>query len=209
MFWNSGPGPDSLGRTNVIWQAEAWPGFEHVCVESWDLEFGFTIDGLVVANLNSRPSRIWYKIDLSDDWFFRSLQLAQMFERDPSGDGPIDVFDNSLDLVRSESGRWDHDWIDGDPDLSSCTDIDIAVTPFTNSLPIRRLQLGVGESADIDVVFIAVPDLTLAPARQRYTRLTEYTYRYESLTSGYTNEITVDDDGLVVDYPGLFRRVWG
>ena len=93
-------------------------------------------------------------------------------------------------------------------DLRDCTDIDIAVTPFTNTLPIRRLNLEVGEAAEIDVVYVTVPDLTLSPAPQRYTRLDDRIYRFESLDSGYTADITVDDHGLVTDYPGLFRRVW-
>ena len=30
-------------------------------------------------------------------------------------------------------------------------------------------------------------------------------YRYESLKSGFTAELKVDEDGLVIDYPDIFR----
>ena len=32
-------------------------------------------------------------------------------------------------------------------------------------------------------------------------------YRFESLESGFTAELPVDEDGFVLDYPGLFKRL--
>lgn len=94
------------------------------------------------------------------------------------------------------------------PELDGCTDIDISATPLTNSLPIHRLALGAGESAEILVAHLAAPDFVPRKARQRYTRLADRTYRFESLDgSGFTADLEVDEDGLVLDYPGLFRRV--
>ncbi|HEY7176965.1 MAG TPA: putative glycolipid-binding domain-containing protein, partial [Micromonosporaceae bacterium] len=75
----------------------------------------------------------------------------------------------------------------------------------TNTLPIRRLGLGVGESAEILVGYIDVPTLTLRPAAQRYTRSTDRTYRYES--GSFRADVIVDDAGLVIDYVRLWRRV--
>ena len=64
------------------------------------------------------------------------------------------------------------------------------------------------------MIYIAVPQLQIAVVEQRYTCLevTHHSghYRYESLNNGvswYTAELPVDGDGLVIDYPGLFRRV--
>ena len=43
---------------------------------------------------------------------------------------------------------------------------------------------------------------------QRYTCLAPLKrYRYESIDSDFTREIEVDSRGLVVTYPGLFRRL--
>jgi hypothetical protein len=33
-------------------------------------------------------------------------------------------------------------------------------------------------------------------------------YKYEGLESGFTAELQTDRDGLVLDYPDLWRRVW-
>jgi hypothetical protein len=32
-------------------------------------------------------------------------------------------------------------------------------------------------------------------------------FRFESPAFDFTADLTVDEDGLVIDYPGLFRRV--
>lgn len=87
-------------------------------------------------------------------------------------------------------------------DLTGCVDVDLSITPATNTLPIRRLRLAVGESAEVTAAWVRFPALSVEPLRQRYTRLAENRYRYESLESGFTAELTVDDQGLVTHYPG-------
>src|SRR5215212_3322314 len=82
--------------------------------------------------------------------------------------------------------------------LKGCTDIDLGCSPSTNTLPIRRLRLGVGSSETIRAAWIRFPELTVEKAEQTYTRLDEFTYRYASGT--FSAELTVDDDGLVAGY---------
>ena len=94
------------------------------------------------------------------------------------------------------------------PDLAGAFDVDLSATPFTNTLPIRRLGLAAGQAETIHVVYVRFPDLEVTINRQRYTCLEpRRRYRYESVDSDFTREIEVDPDGLVVTYPGLFRRV--
>jgi len=93
-------------------------------------------------------------------------------------------------------------------DLHGASDLDIAACAFTNTIPIRRLNLEVGQSATLEVAFVAIPELRVDIVPQRYTRLDLLRYRYEGLSTGFTAEITVDEDGLVVDYPRLCRRIW-
>jgi hypothetical protein len=43
--------------------------------------------------------------------------------------------------------------------------------------------------------------------RQGYTRLGDRRYLYENLEgSGFRAELPVDEDGVVLDYQGVFRR---
>jgi hypothetical protein len=93
------------------------------------------------------------------------------------------------------------------PELGGAVDIDISMTPFTNSLPIRRLGLAVGAAVEIEVAYLDMPLLALSRRPQRYTRLTELLWRFEALDMDFAADITVDEAGLVVDYPGVFTRV--
>jgi hypothetical protein len=119
-----------------------------------------------------------------------------------------ELLNPSVHLRRSKDGEW----FDGSdrllPDFSGAFDVDLSITLLTNTFPIRRLKLAVGGSAEIIAAYIAFPGLTISPDRQRYTRLSPDLYRYESLDSDFVREITVDQPGLVITYPGLFHRVW-
>lgn len=100
-------------------------------------------------------------------------------------------------------------------EFDGCLDVDIQVTPFTNTLAIRRLGLGPGEKAPIRVVYLALlPAFALRPAEQRDTCLQRNAqggiYRYEGIFRNSVNfaaELAVDSDGVVYDYPGQFRSV--
>jgi hypothetical protein len=111
-----------------------------------------------------------------------------------------------IELVRGADSEW---LVDGAsaPLLSGCSEIDLWPTPFTNTLPIRRLELAVGSAAEIKVAWIAAPDLLVAARPQRYTRLAADVFRFESLDNGFRADLVVDGSRLVVSYPELFERL--
>jgi hypothetical protein len=93
-------------------------------------------------------------------------------------------------------------------ELEGCIDIDICPTPFTNSFPIRRQPIAVGERREFRMAWIYAPDLTVHPQPQAYTRQADRLYLFENLDgTGFKALLRVDDDGVVVDYPEFFRRV--
>lgn len=108
-------------------------------------------------------------------------------------------------LVNDGEGRWA---VDGQPDrrLDGCIDVDIWPTPFTNTLVIRRLLIEGLDAADVLVAWIDALEGTVRARPQRYTR-TAAGWRFESIDDGFSAQLTVDDDGLVVDYPGFFERI--
>lgn len=114
----------------------------------------------------------------------------------------------SLDL-RSADGRWSRDGVD-QPELTGCVDVDVAAAPATNTLPIRRMDLAVGETREFPVAWVDVPSLRMRRSSQRYTRLPgdgevdRYEYR-DDLYGPF--ELTVDAAGMVVDYEDLARRL--
>lgn len=86
------------------------------------------------------------------------------------------------------------------------TDIDLAFTPATNTLPIRRLRPAIGETIAITTVWLRYPGLVIEPAPQTYQRLDPNRYRFTSDGGAFTAVIEVDDDGLVTTYEGLWHR---
>lgn len=103
----------------------------------------------------------------------------------------------------------DRAWRDSQGELTSfegCRDVDLWPTPLTNSLTIRRLDLAIDERAEVDVLWIEAPMLRLERVRQVYTRVDEHGYRFQSPASGFEAVLQCDEDGLVIEYPGLFRR---
>jgi hypothetical protein len=79
-------------------------------------------------------------------------------------------------------------------------------TPLTNTLPIRRLQVG-GEGAVIEALYVPFDDFEPIRDLQRYICVEEgRLYRYEAVDGGFSAEIEVDDQGLVLSYPPLFAR---
>lgn len=108
----------------------------------------------------------------------------------------------ALTLERSTKGAWS---VNGKADrrLRGSTDVDLGCTPSTNTLPIRRLRLGVGQSQTIHAAWVRFPELIVEKSAQTYTRLDQFTYRYES--SGFSAELVVDEDGVVANY-AVWRR---
>ena len=109
--------------------------------------------------------------------------------------------------------RADGRWFAGGRELRwarGLVDVDLGVTPSTNTLPIRRLRLPVGASAELTALWVRFPSLEIRPLAQRYTRLDRTTYRYQSLVEGkvqFSARIQVDREGRVDWYAGLFERV--
>jgi hypothetical protein len=92
-------------------------------------------------------------------------------------------------------------------ELTGVMDVDISVTPATNTLPIRRLSLDIGDTAPVDAAWIRVPDMIIERLPQQYTRTSDFHYRYESGNGAFTAVLEVDDAGVVVRYGDLWERI--
>ena len=186
-------------RAEVIWVPEELPGHEHLRLLID--EHGATAGGLVFGVDEGRPFHLHYEVHCDPAWVTRELRI-----------GVLDPEPCALRVLCDGAGRWKKDTGESIEPWEGCVDLDISVTPFTNTLPIRRLGLAPGESREIDVAYVRAPALRLLRARQRYTCLARSEsgsrYLYESLQSDFKSEIDVDPDGLVVTYPRLARRLW-
>lgn len=154
------------------------------------------IEGTVLAAEADLPLRVDYRIACDDLWRTRTVEVTQ------SHAGRR----RTLRLDHDGRGRWTRDGTLAES-LDGCTDVDLGISPSTNALPINRLRLEVGAVGVIRAAWVRFPGLEVVAAQQSYERLEERRYRYRSLTSGFTAEIAVDDDGMAVDYAGIWRRI--
>jgi uncharacterized protein len=133
------------------------------------------------------------------DWRTRSAEVVNVA---PDGERRV--------RLEGENGRWQ---IDGRsaPQLDGCLDVDLEGSVLTNAFPLRRLGLAVGESADASAAYVRVPSLAVERLEQHYGRLADEggrgRYDYESPDFGYRDVLVYDEEGLVVDYPGIAARV--
>jgi len=185
----------------VMWSPWSAPGLEHLQV--FTQSEGIVADGLILGVQEQEPFRVRYEIHCDQHWRLRTVHVSLL-----SGSR------QSLTLLTDGEGSWTTESGKAISSLKACFDVDISGTPFTNTLPIRRLALQAGSSATLSMVYITIPQLQLKVTEQRYTCL-ETTpsggrYLFESLTDGvvrFNAELPVDQDGLVWHYPELFRRL--
>jgi uncharacterized protein len=185
-------------ESHVWWTPLELPGLEQLrLVEN---ETGVVADGLVLGIEHATPFRLWYQVWTDTDWNIRQCLLQVDGEKG-----------QTLHLYTDGQGHWTNAAGVACATLDGCLDLDISHTPFTNTLPLRRLALTPGESTDLLVAYITVPDLSIRPVRQRYTCLSRTasggSYRYEGLESHFAADLPVDEKALVVDYPGIWKRV--
>ena len=183
---------------NVMWIPCTGAGLEHLHLLQHD--DGNVVDSVVIGMENETPFRLWYEIHTDKDWRVQQCTLRL-----------LGASNQEITLNADSKGHWTD--AAGVPlsALDRCIDVDISVTPFTNTLPIRRLSLQPGQSADLLVAYITVPMLEVRMMQQRYSclehRVDGGLYRYESLNSGFTRDLLVDAQGLVIDYPGIWKRI--
>lgn len=162
---------------------------------------GFALQGDVVVASN--PMRVSYDIAVTEAWETTNVSI----EVKP-GLGPT----RRIELRSSAMRRWsvhrstESEW-SSLPELDGLIDIDLGCTPATNLLPIRRLNLAIGESMNTTAVWVTFPSLDIAPLPQRYTRLGDREYLYESFLSGFRANLIVDAFGVVDRYSDIWIRL--
>jgi hypothetical protein len=157
---------------------------------------GWLLKGTVVGVLkDQQPMIASYEISCDENWLTHRVEIERTIGSDMK----------TLSLSVEKRGVWRSTGQEL-REIQGCDDVDLAVTPATNTLAIRRLNLQVGSGASIIAAWVKFPDLTVQPLSQLYTRIAQNTYRYESNT-GFSAEIVVDDLGLVTAYPGGWERI--
>ncbi|WP_084569097.1 putative glycolipid-binding domain-containing protein [Halostagnicola larsenii] len=184
---------------DVLWSSIDGAGIEslHLIEDS----AGVTAGSVVIGSIDGASFRIRYEVECDPQYHVQRVDVAALGRES-----------ESITLRANGEGKWTDGQGTEVSTLNGCIDVDISATPFSNTLPIRRLELDQNESAEVQVAYVAVPEFRVEVASQRYTCLDPIDtdggrYRYESISSGFAAELPVDPDGLVIDYPELFDRV--
>jgi len=172
--------------------AASWQTWDGEGNESFDIRWeneAWTASGVV------ERERIQYVMRLNASFQVRQFILFR------------DLEEPDLWLATDGSSRWGEMNGAHRPDLDGCYDLLLTCTPFTLSLPIRRLPLLVGHTADITVARIDVETLEVLPEHQRYTRDDTHRWTVTLLDTGDQVSFDVDEHGLAGDVEGAFRRL--
>jgi hypothetical protein len=113
---------------------------------------------------------------------------------------------DELTLIRRPAGDWTANGRSL-PELHEIADVDLSITPSTNTPPIRRLRLAIGQAAEVTAAWVTLPSLEIAPLRQIYRRLDSSTYAYDAPDLQFHAKLKVDGDGVVQSYGELWKLV--
>ncbi|MCV9966416.1 putative glycolipid-binding domain-containing protein [Pararhizobium sp. BT-229] len=169
-----------------------WRGMEIDTVEHCEviaMEAGRRIRGVIVAPAYG----LHYSIELNEALVVRSAVIERTDGR-------------TLALLADGSGNWTDERANPRPELAGCIDIDLWPTPLTNSLPVWRSHWVEGEPRHFTMAWIDGDEMTVRREDQFYTKLDSRHFRFQN-TDGFEQVLELDDDGLVVDYPTLFKRL--
>jgi uncharacterized protein len=182
-----------MSDLSAIWKRLDAPGHEACRVSH--LADGWQIKGSAVFVFENRPCSLNYQINCDVHWVTSSTVVT----------GWVDKQTIDVSVERDGNGQWqlNHRKLDA---VAGCIDVDLNFSPSTNLLPVRRLNLEIGASAQVRAAWLRFPSFSLEPLEQTYTRLDQSLYRYESAGGRFVAEVTVDEDGLVIEYGSIWSR---
>jgi hypothetical protein len=185
---------------SVAWRRLDAPGLEHATLEFLGDEVGMR--GTVITVHEGQPLTIQYIVDLDIEWRTKTATAFAILNELRGW--------RSVHVSTRLNGRWTETTAGERLPIfgwNGCYDVDFGFSPITNVIPIRRLDLSVGQSADVDAGWITFPGFETVRLRQRYSRLARDRYLYEAPEHSFTAELTVDELGLVIRYGDLWERV--
>jgi uncharacterized protein len=204
-------------RTGEMRRAVAWVKDEPFGVEFAEIAIAsrrLAATGVAIGTA-PLPYRLDYELETEVGFVTKRLRVTSR------GEG----WRRELDLRRDEEGVWRAVTNgEGDVDLppaggdtarlADALDCDLGLSPVTNMMPILRHDLlHGGGPIELTTAWVEVPALAVRADGQRYRHVSSaadrHVIRFEAVDGSFSADITVDADAVVVDYPGIARRVAG
>jgi hypothetical protein len=178
---------------SIIWRRLDNPG--HEWAQGSTNEDGVQFYGTAIFVDQGKRSCLDYLIDCDENGETVGVEVIG-----EAGDETIEI-----EISVDDDGTWTMNG-ERQPQVGDCIDIDLNFSPLTNTLPIRRLDLAVGESEHVIAAWLRFPSFKLERFEQTYTRVDDNLYRYESRDGSFSRDLTVDEHGFVTDYPGFWTE---
>ncbi|MEA3319554.1 MAG: putative glycolipid-binding domain-containing protein [Bacillota bacterium] len=181
---------------NVVWKNEELNGCEYLKIEKKAENLVVQSTVIYVDEKKTNAHTLNYYVELDEHWLTKRFSIN------------VDKI-NSLELHTDGDGNWfntDGESIDS---LKGATDIDISATPFSNSLPINRINWSIYQIENFHMVYISFPSLEAkkVPQSYQYIRKEGELRYFKYRCYDYETIICVDTNGLVVNYPNTFSRI--
>lgn len=177
----------------VMWQGR--DPFSTEVLHLHVVDGGHRMEGVVLIDLPRGATEIRYTVTTDEVWRSRALHVEM-----------LGAHTGSMVLAGDGEGAWSRDAVRLTA-VDGCVDLDLGVTPATNTLPMRRLDPAIGDQIITRVAWVRFPEMTIEPDEQIYERVNERRWSFRS--EDFVAELDVDEDGLVVRYSDLWHRVPG
>ena len=127
-------------QTNLLWTGREYFSLENCLISMTDI--GSEITSTIIGYYEEKIYRVEYQITTNQNW---ETVLFEINSR----------HSNQTQSIRFEGdgkGNWKSNGEKAEQ-FTGCIDIDIPLTPFTNTLPIRRLRLRQQQTQEINVIY--------------------------------------------------------
>jgi len=183
---------DLANIESILWRGSVLPGHEFCQLISQGS--GWHLEGIAIFSHERQACQLSYQVICDADWYTRSAIVEGWL-----GNRMVNI-----QLRTDPNQNW---WLNEVVvvEARGCIDLDLNFSPSTNLIPIRRLKLAIGETANITAAWLKFPAFNLEPLPQRYRRLEEWLYRYESGGGKLVADLRVNRTGFVTDYPGIWQ----
>jgi uncharacterized protein len=180
--------------SHMRWRRIDVPGREEARIEQ--TAEGWRLTGEVQVAEGSVLAQLAYLIECEGDWRTRLAIITGS-----ASGAPI-----RFELRTDGGGHWTLDGVPL-PRVEGALDIDLGFTPATNLLPIRRLDLAIGERVEVRTAWVRFPELRVEALEQSYRREAARVFRYDALVDGERFQARLDTDefGRVILYEDLWN----
>lgn len=181
-------------QANIVWAGLEYNSLENCVVDT--NKQGTEIKSTIVGTYQHTIYKVEYRLKTNKNWEIIFVDIKAQLKNKAK----------HFIFAADSKGNWT---MSGKPAkrFKGCIDVDITLTPFTNSLPINRLKLNTGESHQIKVLYFDLLELKVKSVNQKYIKCSKTKYKFENVPNDFEAVLKIDKIGLVDQYPGLFKRV--